>query len=105
MPGLKSKELRGPWVVQPLYPIFLVAHCRLAKYSPPEADTRLCCNQLGVGSVSKGGGEQFALNMAKDYKDHCFAWLSLGHGVAYDDFRTHRLLATEEGMLSLWAQP
>lgn len=72
-------------------------HCGLAKNSPPEADTRLCFYQLGVGSISKRGGEQFAFNMAKDYEDHCFTWLRLGHGVAYDGFRTHRLLAAEGG--------
>lgn len=77
----------------------------MAKYSPPEADTRLCCHQLGIGSITKWGGEQFAFNMAKDYKDHCFSWLCLGHGVAYDGFRTHRLLAARERILSLWAQP
>lgn len=75
-----------------------MVHCGLAKNSPPEADTRLCFYQLGVGSVSKGGGEQFAFNMAKDYKDHCFSWLRLGHGMAYDGFRTHRLLAAEDGI-------
>lgn len=77
-----------------------MVHCGLAKNSPPEADTRLGFHQLGVGSVSKRGGEQLAFNMAKNYEDQCFSWLCLGHGVAYDGFRTHRLLAAEEGICS-----
>ena len=88
---------RGPGSLAPSCHPTLLAGCKCTRSSPPEADTGLGCNKLGVGSVVEGAGEQQALGLAKDHSDHCISWASLGHGVAHNGLRTHRLLAAGWG--------